>query len=507
FTNSATLNVFATGLNPTFLAFNPVAPIATAIRPQFTPSLAVYGQSATLTVQVAALAASVSVPSGPLSLVDGITPLGSVTLTNGQAVFQLAGFEPGNHSFHLAYGGDLYFVGSATTTNWLVRAADTVNQLTVDPSPAVFGQPVTLSSALQIVAPGAGTIDGTVTFYDGGSPLGSGTVTNGSVALTLASLAPGGHALWAAYNGSLHFNSSLSVTQNLTINPANTVIVGAVNPNPTNFGGNVHLAGQISVVAPGAGTPTGTISFLDDSNLLALVTVTNGRADIDVANLSAGWHAIQIFYSGDDNFYGFTISTNVLINPAPTGTGLGTSVNPSVVGQTVTLTANISVPAPGYGTPAGVVNFYDGATALGSANLTNGSATFDLNTLTLGQHLLTAVYAGAGNYSNSVSTVLTQVVSQAASSTVAGASPNPTVYGQPVTFSAVVSAVSPASGVPTGNVSFMEGTNNWGNITLTNGSASLTLSTLVAGSHSFSLNYGGDTNYQASSDSVIQVVN
>ena len=52
----------------------------------------------------------------------------------------------------------------------------------MSPSPSVFGQAVTLTATVIAVAPGAGTPAGSVTFRDGTTVLGTGTLSSGGVA-------------------------------------------------------------------------------------------------------------------------------------------------------------------------------------------------------------------------------------------------------------------------------------------------------------------------------------
>jgi len=77
---------------------------------------------------------------------------------------------------------------------------------------------------------------------------------------------------------------------------------------------------------------------------------------------------------------------------APTSVTLTTSSSsPIQVGQSVPLTANVSV--NGYAVPGGTVSFMDGGTTLGTVPL--NAATANLNvTLTPGIHNLTANYGG-----------------------------------------------------------------------------------------------------------------
>jgi Bacterial Ig-like domain (group 3)/Beta-propeller repeat len=99
-----------------------------------------------------------------------------------------------------------------------------------------------------------------------------------------------------------------------------------------------------------------------------------------------------------------------------------------------------------------------------------------------------------GKYSDAfVSKLQLQVVS----TTTLSSSPNPSGYGQAVTFTAVVS--SAAGAPPDGEtVSFMKGKTVLGTGTLSDGSATFTTSTLVVGANSITAVYGGDSNLIAS---------
>lgn len=116
-------------------------------------------------------------------------------------------------------------------------------------------------------------------------------------------------------------------------------------------------------------------------------------------------------------------------SPAHTDTTLASNHNPSTLGESVTLTAHVTVVAPGTGTPAGDVIFYNGSAALDTVAVgSNGEATFATSSLPVGSHSLTASYRGDANFLESVSTAMVQEVREA-TTTSAAASANPTVYG------------------------------------------------------------------------------
>jgi hypothetical protein len=106
-------------------------------------------------------------------------------------------------------------------------------------------------------------------------------------------------------------------------------------------------------------------------------------------------------------------AVSILLNMRGTVAELQSSANPSISGQSVTLTATIhsSLNATGIGTPTGTIKFQDGTSQLGSQTLDgNGVASMAIDALTTGEHDITAVYSGDSNFNPTTSGVLTQVV-------------------------------------------------------------------------------------------------
>src|SRR5205814_373198 len=124
------------------------------------------------------------------------------------------------------------------------------------------------------------------------------------------------------------------------------------------------------------------------------------------AGLSTGPHTITAVYGGDDSFAAGTsdVLTQV-VNRAATATA-ATASAPTLLfgvdGLTVSavVSAVVSVVPPGSGNPTGTVTFYDGATALGTADLVSGAASLALGptALAAGPHAIRAVYSGDGNF-------------------------------------------------------------------------------------------------------------
>ena len=179
---------------------------------------------------------------------------------------------------------------------------------------------------------------------------------------------------------------------------------------------------------------------------------------------------------------------------AATTTTVTSSVNPSVFGQSVTCTATVSSAG---GTPTGMVTFKEGASTLAVSPLSGGVASFTAPSSvinTVATHTITASYSGDTNFAGSSGSVL-QTVNQACTATVVTAAPNPSLNGQPVTFTATVSAVTPGNGTPTGTVTFMDGGTSLSTGGLGNGTATFSTSSLSAALHNIAAVYGGDTNF------------
>jgi hypothetical protein len=105
---------------------------------------------------------------------------------------------------------------------------------------------------------------------------------------------------------------------------------------------------------------------------------------------------------------GSTQSTTLVVNKDTPTTYLSSSLNPSVAGQAVTLTAIVTPSNPAVVT--GSVTFSDGVTVLGTPSVnTNGIASLTTSSLSAGGHTITAAYGGDENF-NASSSSLTQTV-------------------------------------------------------------------------------------------------
>jgi Bacterial Ig-like domain (group 3) len=281
-----------------------------------------------------------------------------------------------------------------------------------------------------------------------------------------------------------------------------TTLISSVNPSVS--GKPVAFTATVSQQSGGV-IPTGKVEYLNGTTVLATMTLTSGSARFVTTKLPSGTNVITAVYLGDSSHSGSTsLPVNQFVLTATT-TALTSSVNPSIYGNAVTFSATVTsaLGAPPNGES---VTFMLGTTVLGTAALSNGTANFPISTLGAGTKAVKAVYGGDATFASSTSTAVHQSVTKAASTTVVVSSLNPSIFGQPVTFTATVAPQF--SGTPTGRVTFKNGTTTLGTTTLSGGVASFTTTKLAAGTLSITAEYQGSPSFTSSTSTPLsQVVN
>ncbi|QIY59999.1 Ig-like domain repeat protein [Streptomyces sp. RPA4-5] len=419
----------------------------------------------------------------------------------------------GTHTVTATYSGDSNFTTSSGTDTQTVNLASTTTAVSTTPDPSVVGQSVTFSATVAPVAPGAGTPTGTVTFVatDGVTTVTlTGTLSGGTTSVTTNGLVTAGvYVVTATYSGDADFTGSTGADTQ-TVTQASTTTALSSSPDPSVVGQPVTFTATVAPVAPGAGTPTGVVTFVITGGPTLAGTLSGGTATVSTNALGVGTFPVTATYSGDLNFTGSSGSDTQTVAQASTTTAVSSLPDPSVFGQLVTFTATVAPVSPGAGVPTGTVTFVidggGGGTLTGT--VAGGVATVTTSTLDAGLHNVTATYNGDTNFSTSSGTD-TQTVNQASTLTTVSSFPDPSISGNAVTIFAFVVAQPPGSGVPTGTVTFTV-TDGVTTVTLTgtvDGSGVAAVSTpLPTGNYTITGVYSGDTNFTGSSDTDTQTV-
>jgi len=247
----------------------------------------------------------------------------------------------------------------------------------------------------------------------------------------------------------LYFNSEFSNEQDGLFGAITTGLVSltrvAAPDIPTDASATITATVEAALDNPG--TPTGTVTFLNDTNRLGTAPLVNGSAALDAVLSGVGSHRITALYSGDAVFLASSDNIAVQVMALPTILNLVAPAN-AVPGSAVTLTATINSTG---GTPTGEIAFQEGNASLGSAPLDGaGVAALRINTLAAGAHSLTASYSGDGKFGGSMSAALTITIASADFSLGATPTSAAVIAGQSTQF---MLTVTPAGGFAN-NVTF-----------------------------------------------------
>ncbi len=407
--NNDTLNnqISLSSLNPPACTFTYLAPELTG--PSGMPQTVTYGQTATLDVILTPTVAGAPYPTGTVTVTDaansntftgsfpGVGDTLAVTipasdLTAGSHTFSVTGYaNDSNYQVPAAYqtfGSYVVTVNQATPT---VTLNSNVN-------PSAAGAAVTFTATLPTDA------TGTVSFMDGTTTMVSGVaVSNGTASYSTSSLtlSTSGHSIAAVYSGDTNYSSATSnvVTQVVNGNP---VTINWTPAATMTYGAS--LAGEVNATATFNASPVaGTFAFTATPAGGSAASVTAATV------LGAGSYTLTATFTPSDlTLYAQATATSPLtVNQASAAIALSTSLNPVLLENAVTFTANVTSAG---GTPTGTVNFLDGTTVIGAGTLAGGTASFSSAAMALGAHSITAVYSGDANFAGVTSSALPQSV-------------------------------------------------------------------------------------------------
>jgi len=252
----------------------------------------------------------------------------------------------------------------------------------------------------------------------------------------------------------------------LVLNDANGIAV-LLNTGSRNFGQEQHLV---------AGANLGPVIVKDLNH--------DGYPDITVANTSASTIAVLLNQS--------TVAGDVPVTP--NGKLTVTPVN-ATVGQAIGISILLSAPTSSQPEPGGLVDFYLDRKFLAAVTLSSGSATFTLSpsqsaALYAGTHSIVAAYSGDTHYAaTSFAAALNTTEPSLATATTLKANSLSLLASQTLHLTATVTC---PGHLPTGSVTFRDGTKNLGHGTLNpSGVAIFDTNLLAAGSHSITATYNG----------------
>jgi len=314
----------------------------------------------TLTDKV--LSATSGTPSGVVNFLSGTTSLGAASLdATGTATLITTSLPAGTYTVTANYLGD---------TNFSTDTSAGVSVVTGSPSIAV----TSASPSITIVAGSSGTDMLTVSPQFGFS---------GNVALLCANLPAGVTCTFNPQTGAVGAGSFQT-----------TLTLSTLSPTASAVASNTHTqAVAVTLAAVGIGS-------------LFLILLPGRRKRITWAVLILATTASALTFGCGG---GGGKKTTTPTGPQADTLSLSSSSVKAASGSWTTLKATIS--GANAASATGTVTFYDGAAILGKANLSSGSASLTINTLSVGIHTITAGYPGdALNLTASTQTALQQAI-------------------------------------------------------------------------------------------------
>ena len=231
----------------------------------------------------------------------GATP--GTTIINLQADYSGIGtFHTGNTQFasddpttgaanpnYILTGGISNDPGDPVNATLTIANLDNTTTVTSSNAGPNYGSPVTLTATLDDTNISDGTFDGTVTFYDNGTSLGTGIVTDqeaiggngeeiGTASFTTNSLLAGNHLITAVYGGGSSYFDPSSGYFVQSVNQATTTVAQTAAPTQLTvpFGEKLTFTGTVTNTGSGAAiAPSGTIAFLDSTTTLSSSALVN----------------------------------------------------------------------------------------------------------------------------------------------------------------------------------------------------------------------------------------
>jgi hypothetical protein len=250
-------------------------------------------------VTFTALVSSPGTPTGKVQYLNGTAVLATVTLTSGSAKYTTSKLPAGSNSITAVYEGDSFNSGSTSSALNQVVMATTTTTINSSLNPSIYGQAVPFSATVTSSA-GAPPDGEIVTFEQGATVLGTGTLSGGTATLSTSAIAVGTKEIKAVYGGDASFSASTSASVGEVIGKATSATVVISSENPSSAGDAVTFTATVSPQF--SGTPTGTVVFKDGTKTLKSVSLSGGTASYTTSALASGTHSITANYNGSGDF-------------------------------------------------------------------------------------------------------------------------------------------------------------------------------------------------------------
>jgi len=346
-------------------------------------AISTFGDAITFQADVSADESTSGAPGGSVSFIDTETNLilGQATLKNGRAILTLSNFHGGANSIFARYSGDSNYNAadsSAVPLN-IQRAATTASLTYLDVSTAT----------IKITSSAGVPVGGTASIWYDGKIIATAAVHNGAASLEHHLPLVVNDGMYLRYSGNSDFLPANNFVEFSLRNTSTTTISG---PASAAVGSRIPIIARVRT-ADGAPIVSGTVTFTEGQEMIGSVPFFNGQAEISTYGLSGGLHSIIATFTGNSN-YDVSVSTALKVNilPAAATLKLTASRDYAPKGQKLSFSATLSDKITVV--PTGTIQLKEGKRILGTAGIEEGAASFDIRSLRVGTHSITATYLG-----------------------------------------------------------------------------------------------------------------
>ena len=414
-------------------------------------------------------------------------------LVNGKATVDVSGLYPGSYNATVIYSGDSKYDSATKIVG--IDVPKIVIELNDD---TLVIDSHNASSSVSIILPEDAT--GTLTVTVDGKNY-TGDLVDGKATVSVEGLAPGSYNATVIYSGDSKY---VSATRIVGIDVPKIVI--ELNDDTLVIDSR-NASSSVSINLPEDATGTLTVT-VDGKNYTE--TLVNGRATVNIQDLSDGAHNITVTYSGDSKYEPMTKNCVVNITNA---TGNSTVIDDNSTNVTGDNSTNATVDKvdPVLVVSVADVSVGDGAIVNVRTSVESGKLVVNVNNkdyelvITNGESSLTVLDLAAGNYdvlvrfagddkfneaANSTAFNVSKVIVPVTNETIRIPEGNSTECG--------ISLPEDATGTLTVTVDGKNYTE-----TLTKGKATVNIPELGEGLHNITFTYSGDGKYEAIAKSCI----
>jgi len=389
-------------------------------------------------------------------------------VVDGVGQIVLSELAPGNYTASVSYSGDAKYEG-ITFDDTFISIDKLFSDVSVSASDIYVGETAVINVTLTPIKTGCVVVNVNNKNYTVG-------IKNSTGSLAVLNLTSGSYSVVVFYAGDDNYMSCKNTTSfNVlkVILPVTNETISIPESDSTEYG--------ISLPGDATGTLTVTVDGVNHTQSLI-----NGKATVNIPELTPGSHNITVTYSGDSKYS--PILKSSIVDVPKFDSQLSVNVSDINVDETAVITIEITFKATGNVTITLDNKEY-------AENISNGVVNFQVEGLRVGTYAVVVKYLGDDKFNGCESTTSFNVLKVNVPVT------NGTITtpeGESTEYS--ISLPDDATGTLTVTVDGVPYTQS-----LSNGKATVNIPELAEGSHNITVTYSGDAKYSPISKSCVVV--